>query len=92
MIKHSHKLLILYMSCFFFFPPEAVLEGVDLPGETLAGLGGVVQLPLQLPAGGVGPGGLLLRLLQLTLQLLHTGVGFLHLTEGRTHGETDRDK
>lgn len=63
--------------------PESVLERVDLPGEAFTSLSGVIQLPLQLPAGSVGPGGLLLRLLQLTLQLLHTRVGFLHLTGGR---------
>lgn len=59
--------------------PEAVLKRVDLPTQSLTGFGGVVQLPLQFPAGGIGPGGLLLSLLQLPLQLLHAGVGFFHL-------------
>lgn len=63
-----------------FLVPEAILQRVDLPSETLTSLRGVVQLPLQLPAGGVGPGGLLLCFFQLTLQLLHARVGFFHLT------------
>lgn len=69
--------------------PEAVLEGVDLSGETLAGLCGIVQLPLQLPAGPVGPGGLLLRLLQLALELLHARVCFLHLPGGHMGRQTE---
>lgn len=63
--------------------PKAALQGAELSAQGLAGLGGLVQLPLKLPAGGVGPGGLLLRLLQLPLQLLHAGVCFVHL-KGRT--------
>lgn len=79
---NGHILRLNSVSECELFPllPEAVLEGVDLPSETLAGLSGIIQLPLELPAGCVGPGGLLLRLLQLTLQLLHTRVSFLHLT------------
>lgn len=59
--------------------PEAALQSAELSAQSLAGLAGVVQLPLELPAGGAGPGGLLLSLLQLPLQLLHSGLSFVHL-------------
>lgn len=62
--------------------PQTVFQSVNLSAQALAGLCGVIQLPLQLPAGGVGPGGLLLRLLQLPLQLLHAGVSLLQLHTG----------
>ena len=53
--------------------PELVLEGADLAVHGVGRLGGVFQLALQFPAGGVGPLGLLLRLLQLPLELLQAG-------------------
>lgn len=65
--------------------PEAALQGAQLSAQSLAGFAGLVQLPLQLPAGGAGPGGLLLSLLQLPLQLLHSGLSLLHL-EGAEGG------
>lgn len=59
--------------------PELALEGVDLSVHGIGRLGGVLQLPLELPATGVGPLGLLFGLLQLPLQLLDAGVQLVHL-------------
>ena len=59
--------------------PELVLENVDFAVHGVGRLGGVLQLTLQFPAVGVGPLRLLLRLLQLTLQLLHARVQLLSL-------------
>ncbi|TNN57869.1 hypothetical protein EYF80_031951 [Liparis tanakae] len=53
--------------------------GGDLAVHDVGRLRGVLQLPLQLPAVGVGPLSLFLSLLQLTLQLLHAGVQLVHL-------------
>lgn len=50
--------------------PEFVLERVDLAAHGIIGLGGLLQLSLQFPAGCGDTLGLLLRLLQLPLQLL----------------------
>lgn len=63
--------------------PELVLEGADLTVHGIGGLGGVLQLTLKLPAGGVGPLGLLLGLLQLSLELLQAGGCLVSL---RRHG------
>lgn len=59
--------------------PELALEGVDLAVHGISWLGGVLQLPLELSAVGVGPLGLLFSLLQLPLQLLDARVRLVHL-------------
>lgn len=43
--------------------PELALEGVDFTVHGISGLGGILQLPLELPAVGVGSLCLLLSLL-----------------------------
>lgn len=43
-----------------FALPEFALEGADFAAQSVCGLRGLVQLPLQLPAGGRGPLGFLL--------------------------------
>lgn len=47
--------------------PELALQGADLSGHSVLRLSGIIKLPLQLPAVGVGPCHFLLCLLQLTL-------------------------
>lgn len=47
--------------------PELALQGADLSGHSILRLSGIIKLPLQLPAVGVGPCHFLLCLLQLTL-------------------------
>ena len=68
--------------------PELAPQGADLPGHGVGRLADVVQVSLQLPAVGVGPLRLLLRLLQLPLQLLHARVQLVGL-EGRGRVNTD---
>lgn len=63
--------------------PEAVPQRGHLAVHGLGGLGDILQLPLQPAAAGLSPGCLLLRLLQLPLQLLHPQVRFLQLGEQR---------
>lgn len=53
--------------------PELALEGADFSVHGVGRLRGVLQLPLELPAGRVGPLRLLLGLLQLPLKLLQAG-------------------
>lgn len=43
--------------------PQFVLQGADLSVHSISSLCGILQLTLQLPAGGIGPLGLLLGLL-----------------------------
>lgn len=73
--------------------PEFVLESVDLAGHGIIGLGGLLQLSLQFPAGGSDALGLFLWLLQLPLQLLHPGVGLVCLWGENTckHRQTFQD-
>lgn len=66
--------------------PELVLERADLAVHGVGGLGGVLQLTLQFPAGGVGPLGLLLSLLQLPLELLQAGGRLVGLQRRGTNG------
>lgn len=65
--------------CIWCVLPETILERVDFTAQTLAGFSSVIQLSLQLPAGGVCSSRLLLSLLQLPLHLLHARVGLFHL-------------
>ena len=59
--------------------PEPVPQRVQLPVHGLGGLCDILQLVLQPPADRLGPGSLLLGLLQLPLQLLHSKVALLQL-------------
>ena len=73
-------------------PPEFALERGHLSSEHIVGLRGLVELALQLAAGGSGALGLLLRLLHLPLQLLHANVGLLRLQAGTVSGGAQRNK
>lgn len=63
--------------------PEFALERVDLAVHAVNGLGGFIQLPLQLPAGSCSSLRLLLWLLQLPLQLFHAGIRLFCLVTNR---------
>lgn len=66
--------------------PELVLEGADLAVHGIRRLSGILQLTLQFPAGGIGPLGLLLRLLQLPLELLQAGGCLVRLERRKARG------
>jgi hypothetical protein len=63
--------------------PELALECVHLAAHGLIALGGLIQLPLQLPTVGIDALGLFLCLLQLPLELLDLGIAFLCLSRAR---------
>lgn len=63
--------------------PQLALQNVDFSVHAVLRLVGILQLPLQLPTVGVGPGHLLLRLLQLTFQLTCSAVQFVRLQTER---------
>lgn len=75
----SYYPLTAQKRCIWCVLPEAILKRIDFTAQTLAGFSSVIQLSLQLPAGGVRSSRLLLGLLQLPLQLLHAWVGLFHL-------------
>lgn len=66
--------------------PKPVPQRVQLPVHGLGGLCDILQLVLQPPADCLGPGRLLLSLLQLPLQLLHSKVPLLQLGVSRGAG------
>lgn len=55
----DHVLMVRAEGCL----PQFVLQGADLSVHSIGSLCGILQLTLQLPAGGIGPLGLLLGLL-----------------------------
>lgn len=63
--------------------PQLALQNVDFSVHGVLRLVSILQLPLQLPAVGVGSGHLLLRLLELTFQLARSAVQFVRLQTER---------
>lgn len=61
--------------------PQPVLQSADLAAQALVGLRGIIQFPLEFTPRRVGTRGFLFCFLQLPFQLLHPGVGLLHLGE-----------
>ena len=61
--------------------PQPVLEGAELAAQALVGLSGIVQFPLEFAPRCIGTCGFFLCFLQLPFELLHPGVGLLHLEE-----------
>ena len=61
--------------------PQPVLQGADLAAQALVGLSGIIQFPLEFAPRCVGTCSFFLCFLQLPLELLHPGIGLLHLGE-----------